>query len=837
MSLESMQNQTRIANHAAVDELLRDIGSWRERLAKSIVSRNPAITASELNESVGLILDRFVFLRLAEDRGIEPFGQLRSLAQGQEIHRGFLDSLCPRIYQKYRSSLFDLKKDRLTPGLALDDPSVRELLSELYPARPRYDFASLPAEVLGHIYERFLGQLIRLTPDQRAEVEKKPEFRKAGGVFYTPQDIVREIVRETIGPRLRELERLRSPAELVGFRVLDMACGSGSFLLGAYQYLLEHYLSWYLAHDPKSHPRVVEKVGEGWKLKVSERKRILLEHIYGVDIDRQAIEVTKLSLLLAVLEGEPRGNLEKQMRLFEEPLLEELDRNLRSGNSLIAPEDLEELRETDSDEIRRIHPLDWSAEFPEAMAAGGFDCVIGNPPYIRIQTVQDYSPTEAEVYRSKYRCAVSGGFDTYVLFVEKALGLLRGQGSLGFILPHKFFNAKYGQPLRSMIGQRRGLRKVVHFGDRQVFAGATTYTCLLFLERTPQESFEWVRVDDLQAWRSGKPVPSDRIEASRVEGGKEWVFATGARGQLLTQLRSKHPIKLGMVAERISQGIRTSANEVYVLDLRRECEETLIAYSEQLGEEVELERNGLSRFLQGRDIKAYAAPESSKVAIIPYAIHDRATELIPEERLRREQPRIWSYLEENRAYLENREKGRMKAPGWYGFVYPKNIELMRAPKIIVPDIADRPSFLWDESGRYSFASGYGITFKKSLPESPKYWLGLLNSSIVGFFLREISTPMRGGFFRFFAQYLEQIPLRSIDFSDPRERSLHDDLVARVDERLELQRLISSTTDHETRDAAIQQTAAVEHEIDLAVCWLYGLGAEELAIANQAAPTR
>ena len=163
----------------------------------------------------------------------------------------------------------------------------------------------LPADVLGQVYEQFLGKVIRLTPAHRAKVEEKPEVKKAGGVYYTPTYIVDYIVKQTVG----ELVEGKTPRQIARLRILDPACGSGSFLLGAYQYLLDYHHRWYVTNDPEKHsrrrqPPIYQGPTGGWRFTTAEKKSILINNIYGVDIDRQAVEVTKLSLLLEVLEGE-----------------------------------------------------------------------------------------------------------------------------------------------------------------------------------------------------------------------------------------------------------------------------------------------------------------------------------------------------------------------------------------------------------------------------------------------------------------------------------------------------------------------------------------------------
>ena len=312
-------------------EFLKEIEGWREALARNIALRNKDITSDDLNSAVQLTIDRVVFLRMAEDRGLESYGQLLKLCERDGIYHRFMQDHCRPADQKYNSGLFHFQKeagvseepDRISPKLAVDDKVFKQILQGLYFEHGSpYHFGVLPVEILGTVYERFLGSVIRLTPGHQAKVEEKPEVRKAGGVYYTPNYIVEYIVKHTVAKQIEG----RSPAQLAGFprstasvpagssgrqdggatfRVLDMACGSGSFLLGAYRCLLDYCLKWYIEHKPESHRKAVYKdprTGQ-WRLTIEEKKRILTTHIFGVDIDSQAVEETKLSLLLKVLEG------------------------------------------------------------------------------------------------------------------------------------------------------------------------------------------------------------------------------------------------------------------------------------------------------------------------------------------------------------------------------------------------------------------------------------------------------------------------------------------------------------------------------------------------------
>lgn len=643
-------------------EFLKEIESWREALAKEIAIRNPKLSVHELNFAVQLTIDRIIFLRMCEDRGIEPYGQIQNLLNGTNIYR----RLCQIFYhadEKYNSGLFDFRADRLTPELKVDDEPLKDIFKNLYYPESPYEFSVLGADILGHVYEQFLGKVIRLTEGHRARVEEKPEVRKAGGVYYTPTYIVDYIVKNTVG----KICEGKTPRQISSLHILDPACGSGSFLLGAYQYLLDYHLNWYLAHHSKkgnvaqtfspSPKEIYKGRGSQWYLTIQEKKRILLNNIYGVDIDPQAVEVTKLSLLLKVLEGENQDTLERQMKLFKERALPDLASNIKCGNSLIGPDFYQgkQMNFLENEEIYRINPFDWQKEFPEIMKEGGFDVVIGNPPYIRIQTMKEWAPTEVELYKKYYHSASKGNYDIYVVFVERGLSLLNKSGRLGFILPHKFFNAQYGEPLRTILSKGKHLSNVVHFGDQQVFAGVTNYTCLLFLDKAGSKQCHFMKVDDLTAWRINSEAAEGKIPSTKITSS-EWNFTVGKEAALFEKL-NKMPVKLRDVADRIFQGLVTDADPVFIL-LDHGKGKYFSEATEQLHH---IESDLMPPLCKGSlNIRRYHVSELTKSILFPYKYVQGKAELLTSKELLELYPCAWDYLQINRTSLESREKGKWK---------------------------------------------------------------------------------------------------------------------------------------------------------------------------------
>ena len=469
-------------------EFLKTIEEWRLILARNIALRNKELEVEELNYAVQLIIDRIIFLRIAEDRGIERYGKLKKLLDLAEnnidkcpVYEGFIE-LCKKADAKYNSGLFHfteeeditLDADILTPTLHVDDGTLKKIIKGLYYPDCPYEFSMISTEILGNIYEQFLGKVIRLTDAHHAKVEDKPEVKKAGGVFYTPQYIVDYIVENTIG----ELLKGKTPNKVSELRIVDPACGSGSFLLGAYQKLLDWHTDYYsnLEQPPKN---VIYTDKKGIKrLTIQEKKRILLNNIYGVDIDSQAVEVTKLSLLLKVLEDENKDVLEQQQKLIQERALPYLGNNIRCGNSLIGTDILEEDDLTDED-ISIINPFDWEDEFSEIFENGGFDAVIGNPPYVNAKVLTEIMPTQRAYLSNSDRYAtLYQKWDLYIPFIEKSLKLLKDKGFMSMIIPYPFVDQNYAKISRQYLINENNLIKMVDLSSQKIFKNATVSNCI-----------------------------------------------------------------------------------------------------------------------------------------------------------------------------------------------------------------------------------------------------------------------------------------------------------------------------------------------------------------------
>jgi hypothetical protein len=854
-SFDRYAQEQRGRGTAPVDaEFLKEIERWRVTLAKNLAQLNPRLTLDELNDAVQRTLDRLIFLRMAEDRGAEEYGrlqrlvapldpagaeELRALAPEQIVKLGALTGnkgsvyarfihLCRDAATKYDSGLFDFDADQLTPGLVVDDDKLRGIIADLYYPRSPYEFSVLAADTLGNVYEQFLGKVIRLTPAHQAKIEEKPAVKKAGGVFYTPAYIVAYIVQQTVGRMIAG----KSPQEIATLRVLDPACGSGSFLLGAYQCLLEHCLNWYIAHrDAKEAKGKIYESAKGWRLTTAEKKRILTTHIFGVDIDRQAVEVTKLALLLQVLEDETRETLGKQLALFNEPALPNLDANIQCGNALIGTDCFAGQLLPDKEALRRVNPFDWTRGFANVMREGGFDCVIGNPPYIRIQTMKEWAPLEVELYKEKYAAARAGNYDIYVVFVEKGLSLLKPGGRLGFILPHKFFNAQYGAPLRELIARGKHLAHVVHFGDQQVFSGATTYTCLMFLDKDGADACRWVKVNDVRAWREQGTALEGTVGADKITRA-EWNFAVGAGAALFEKLAAM-PVKLGDVAD-IFVGLQTSADDVFILEFVAETPRALRMKSRALDAEWTFEKELLFPLVSGTDVNRYEDLPERQYILFPYTVQNESAQLINWETISDKFPKVAAYLLENKKTLEGRERGKFKGHDWYRFGRNQNIGIQRRVKLCVPRLVEKLYAAYDIEGNHFLdnVDVGGITLTSGYNElGLPYLLGLINSSLLRWYFPFVSAPFRGGWRSANRQFLSQLPIRVINFDDAQDVARYHRIVALVEQMLALHKQRAAARTAADREMFQRQIDATDAQINAVVYALYGLTEEEIRVVE------
>ena len=746
---------------------LQEIERWRELLARNIALRNPDLSQRDLNFAVQQTIDRIVFLRICEDRGIETYGGLLALRNGANAYKR-LFHIFRKADEKYNSGLFHFRKekgrencDNLTPFLQIDDNPLKDIFKNLYYPDSPYEFSVFSADILGQVYEKFLGKVIRLTAGHQAKIEEKPEVRKAGGVYYTPVYIVDYIIKNTVG----KLVKGKKPGPRGGvsnLKILDPACGSGSFLIGAYQFLLDWHRDEYINDGPDNWskgkvPRIYKSRKGEWRLTTDERKRILLNNIYGVDIDQQAVEVTKLSLLLKVLEGEDEQSIGKQMSLFQERVLPDLSNNIKCGNSLIGPDiyDHQQMSLLDEEEIFRVNTFDWNAEFANIMKAGGFDAVIGNPPW-----GAELTERELSYLRRTNKEIIVRMIDSFMYFIYQSSQKSKALGYFGMILPDVLLYQVDNEKLRRYIIKNFRIKNILNMGD--VFDKISRPSSILVFQNSNPANSSTAQVLDLASFaktdkvacitessryetinqRDLNGIPGTLFITSKPDKYKIWAKVNKIPNNLLNEV---------VDADGIQRGVSPDLKKAFLVD-------------SNTANKFQLEKNKLKKSVTGGvHVKRYFINQPD-LWLIYTSRSDDFQKL----------PKICKYIEQFKIEITCKEVKQNKHP-IYSLHRPRKEQIfLKNEKIIGVITGDRIIAAYDDSKIYPTDGLYLLGVDKTI--NIRYLLGVLNSKLFVFIYRLLTIEKGRVLPQVKPMILSKLPIRKINFKDSKDKSLHDQLV-------------------------------------------------------------
>jgi methylase of polypeptide subunit release factors len=655
------------------------------------------------------------------------------------------------------------------------------------------------AQVVQQRYREYQLRLERgLAPeqalDEAIEVIERPQRRRVQGIYYTPRWVVEYIVRQTVCRFMNE--HRNRPDAIHNVRILDLACGSGSFLIRAYDELLQYHAG------TRPHEAVLS----------DERLAILRNNIYGVDQDTQAVEIARLNLLLRAVRERRR--------------LPVLAANIQVGNSLISGGDAE-LRPLFGDSWRDKRPFNWGVELSGVMDEGGFDVVIGNPPYIRIQNVDR---AEADFFRSHFELA-HGSFDISILFMEQALKLLKPGGWLGFITSGKFLKTEYGKRLQTQLLEQSTVGKLVDLSGLRVFGDATTYPVIIVVQKGVSSlplHYIWAGDDPDNPTPALDTLSEVAVEQKAIAEGI-WPPAHRLAKTLMGKLEAQS-VTLGNLASHVFQGLITSADAIYHLTFVSHQRDGKVLVRNRAGEERALEPTLLKPLLAGKNIDRYVAQDTGDLLLFPYQVFDGTATLIPAGDMANKYSTTWEYLCNHETELRGREDGRMDHDRWYAFGRTQNLGLHDFRKLAVPRLVHRLEASYDSEGQYYLdnVDVGGVILHDNSHEHYLFVLGLLNSKLVDWYFRLISAPFRGGYRSANRQYLEPLPIRRLDLDDPTNRQMYEGIVAKATEMLELQAQLAPVrnTPSSLRDDLLRGVDRVDQQMDRLVYDLYAVTEEE-----------
>ncbi|MBU1136199.1 MAG: N-6 DNA methylase [Nanoarchaeota archaeon] len=816
-SKKGMKGTTEVDN-----SFLREIEKWRDSLAKNLALRNSELKISELNYSVQKIIDRILFLIICEYKNIEKYGTLKEIAEKDNIYKNLMPYF-KESDDKYNSGIFDFAEDSITPNLLVDDKILKEIIINLYYPKSPYDFSVLPIEILGKVYERFLGKTIRLTSSHQAKVEEKPEVRKAGGVYYTPEYIVDYITENTIG----KLIKGKIPKQIEKIKILDSACGSGTFLVRAYTYILDYLLGYYKQNPTKYKNEIYQSKKGNWFLTTDIRKNVLLNNIYGVDIDAQAVEVTKLSLLLKVLENETKASVNQQLKLFKERILPDIDKNIRCGNSLVNSSYFAQRTLTSSsEELDKINPFDWEDKekgFGKILDNGGFDVIIGNPPYVKEDVNRESFEIVKNTDMKKY---YQGKMDLWYFFTCKALDLLKENGLHSYIAQNNWITNAGASILRNKILSDSKIISFFDFNDFKVFKQAGIQTMVFVLEKkraNKNYSIDYYKIINkniskeellnyLLTKKGGNKIEKFKAKINPAElKDKPITFANSETSKVLNKIESAGDYHLKN--EDIGNGIdvlQDFITEKHLIKLKDDSVnkgEGVFVLNQRELEKIKFSKKELEKikpYYASEQLGKYSGNSKNKYYLI-YADAEVRQNI-------KEYPNIKNHLDKFKKILTSAFKP-------YGLHRPREQRFFEGDKIFSLRKTKAVSFTYTNFPCY-VSRAFLIVKPKNI--NLKYLTGLLNSKLINFWLYH-KGKKQGEQLQIDKSPILEIPL--INKED-------DQIIKNVDLIIELNKKLESINLNREKEIIKKQIEALEKQIDNIVYDLYGITDKEKEIIEE-----
>jgi len=778
-----LKEESKLHEEDVTGKLYNDYSIFKQQLFNDLIKHNPKTDKLLLFHKSQKLLDRILFILFAEDRGLLPpnaitkivdqWKSLKELDEEKSLYSRFV-KLFHHLDEGHKYKEYELpayngglfKKDEVIDNLIISNEVLHSNSLKL----STYDFnTEVDVNILGHIFENSITEIEQVKAEiEGQQSDKNRSRRKKEGIFYTPKYITKYIVDNTVGTLCAEKKnelgidqieneiiensrtskgKLTKKAEsllqklneyrdyLKSLKILDPACGSGAFLNQALEFLINEQ------EQIDSYRRELEQDSLGL---YDITKSILENNLYGVDINEEAVEIAKLSLWIRTAE---RGRK-----------LSDLSSNIKCGNSLI-----------DDPAVAGAKAFNWVKEFPQVFKTtspsipllakereakgeveivdGGFDVVIGNPPYVRAESILHIKP-----FLSKNYSAYNGNADLYIYFYEKSVRLLKSNGSLGLITPNKWIQSNYGKELRSLLSNYV-IRRIIDFGELEIFEDVGTFPTIVILQKSSFDfSIEYSQINSIVNARAINETTNNfKLVSSKTLNSNNWLLSDFINTELILKLEKNHPNLGKHFDNNFLAGIKTGLNDV------------LIISSVELKALFGNDENSTKLFRPicfGKEINKYTYTESIiNYVFFPYEYSGGKQALINLEN----HPKVFSYFNQFKDKLSSRaiiKEGIVKGTHqWYELQQINKFFNYSSPKIIYPDIALDNRFLFEQNDIVPDMTCFFI------PSDKLEYIPILNSIIFKFLasnycpiLGEISS---GGRIRYKSTYLSKIPLPNL----------------------------------------------------------------------------
>lgn len=757
----------------SIDEyFLTQINSWRVEIGNHLFQHYDKYKNVEIvNDVTQEFINQLVFLRICDDRKLPLYHKLFETANDQQETQTKLFDLLLESDKVYNSGMFknkELVKD-------LEQEILYKIIKDLYYPNSPYLFNIIEPHILGRIYESFLTQ--RLTIQDEIIVLNTTKEYIDKSVITTPQEIVKYMTTTSMS----RLCKNKTPEEILSLKIADISCGSGIFLESAFDFLVQYCTNWYLENNES----YLFTIDSGKKvLPFSDKKAILTNCIYGVDIDIHAVEVARFSLLIKLIENETEPSV-----FDSNPILPDLSENIKAGNSLISSEDFNDISSLD---IKiSINAFDWDL----INKGESFDLIIGNPPYVSTEGMRNLvSKEEFTIYKKKYDSAVKQ-FDKYYIFIERGLELLKDDGLLSYIVPNKFSYIKSGETLRKLIADKEQLVSFDNFGSIQLFADKSVYSSILMLSKSKSPTFTYSDVVTPTALWSEEEVTRVVYKHDEISFAP-WRLTSDTELLKIVKRLGEQGVPIKSFVD-ILNGIQTSAERPPAY---------WFSFSEIISEEnevIRVSRDGKLYSIEKSILKTYFKPTklseknnssydllfTDKRIIFPY---DKEGQLIPLQTMRSDYPGALEFLESSYDQLVPKQvsaKGSRDVPNstkdtWYQYGRTQHLKTFNnCKKLIVGVLSREPMYAYDDKNMLISAGGTAgytaIILKENSPYSLQFIQAWLNNQNTEKIIRLIGSDFENGYVSRGTYQLNQLYIPKLDMNSEEDKVVHDTITEKV----------------------------------------------------------
>ena len=799
--------ETKINQYSIDNLFLKQINEWRKALGTEIHKHEPKIDEQQLNDIVQSYLNRILFLRVCEDRNLEDYQTLLKFANTNDFKA--LIKKFQEADKRYNSGLFNqLLKDKIVENVS---SVFWTIIKQLYYPESPYSFSVFSSDVLGSIYEIFLSEKLTVQ-NGTVELVKKPENIDRD-IVTTPTFIINDILRNTVLEKCKN----KTDKEILQLKFADIACGSGAFLLELFQLLNDILIDYYLKNDTS---KLIQTNINTYKLPFETKRKVLLNCVFGVDKDYNAVEASKFGLLLKLLESEDVNSTNKT-----KPVLPDLSGNIFFGNTLLNPSQVEKKNQTE------INPFDFSKL--------RFDVIVGNPPYLKSEDMKNITPLELPLYKTNYSSAYKQ-FDKYFLFLEQGLNLLTDDGVLGYIVPSKFTKVGAGKKLRELLTEKEYLHSIVSFGANQVFADKTTYTCLLILNKKPQKTFQYAEVKSLNSWKLREDSELKfSTKKTKEFSGDVWTLMSPELETIYNKIINQSiSLEKLIGSDNIFNGIQTSATHIYIHKIVKEDEKYFyFSKNEKIWQVEKVLTRPYYQTDKNDRLYTYRPFKPNSFVIYPYTNNNGNIELVNITDLRDNYPYTYEYLFNFKDVLVKRDIQPIPKTDdeWYRYGRHQSLDKCEVDtKIVVGILSQNDSYAIDYHKTVLSSggnAGYAIISYNNEKEYSIYYLqAILNSKYVEWICSLIGSVFRGGYISHGTQVLKKLPIHRIDFNNPEEKALHDKIVETQKELISIYDQIDANAGNKRALTPLQaQFEREKTNLEKLLAQLYDLGEDDLLI--------